>query len=145
MQFERPSTLNVIESHVVMDGFDEDGSLIHTEAVFSYDPGDPFAMTVVLRAVPRDVRWTFARDLLIDGMFEPAGEGDVTVFPCLDLNGSTVTVLELRSPGGTFMAQAPQRELAGFARAMSDTVPLGAESMMLDMDQLISQLMEPQE
>ena len=73
MEFEFPDTLPVIESRVAVERFDETGSLVQSDALFSYDPSDPFAATLTLKASPRDVRWTFARDLLIDGVFEPAG------------------------------------------------------------------------
>ena len=146
MQFDSPSTLPVIESPVAVERFDESGSLVQSDALFSYDPGDPFAATLTLKASPRDVRWTFARDLLIDGLFEPAGEGDVVVFPFLDPEtGSAVTVLELRSPDGTFMAQVAQQALQAFVRAMLDSVPLGAESDLVDLDRLVELLVAPQE
>lgn len=146
MQFDSPSTLPVIESPVAVERFDETGSLVQSDALFSYDPSDPFAATLTLKASPRDVRWTFARDLLIDGLFEPAGEGDVVVFPFLDPEtGSAVTVLELRSPDGTFMAQVAQQALQAFVRAMLDSVPLGAESDLVDLDRLVELLVAPQE
>ena len=146
MQFESPSTLPVIESPVAMERFDETGSLVQSDALFSYDPSDPFAATLTLKASPRDVRWTFARDLLIDGLFEPAGEGDVVVFPFLDPEtGSAVTVLGLRSPGGEFMAQVPKQALQAFVRAMLDSVPSGAESELIDLDRLVDLLVAPQE
>jgi hypothetical protein len=146
VHFESPSLLPVIESSVVMDRFDETGSLVQSDALFSYDPADPFAVTLVLKASPRDVRWTFARDLLIDGRFEPAGAGDVVVFPFLDPEtGSATTVLELRSPGGRFMSQVSQQALQSFVRAMLDSVPLGAESELIDLDRLVELLVAPQE
>ena len=146
VQFESPSTLPVIESPVAVERFDESGSLVQSDALFSYDPSDPFAATLTLKAFPRDVRWTFARDLLIDGLFEPAGEGDVVVFPFLDPEtASAVTVLELRSPSGGFMAQLPQQELQAFVRAMLDSVPLGAESDLIDLDRLVDLLVAPQQ
>jgi hypothetical protein len=131
---------------VAVERLDETGSLVQSDALFSYDPSDPFAATLTLKAFPRDVRWTFARDLLIDGLFEPAGAGDVVVFPFLDPEtGSAVTVLGLRSPGGGFMFQVPQRALQGFVRAMLDSVPLGAESDLIDLDRLVNLLVAPQE
>ena len=146
MQFESPLALPVIESRVAVERFDETGSLVQSDALFSYDPSDPFAVTLTLKAFPRDVRWTFARDLLVDGLFEPAGEGDVVVFPFLDPEtASAVTVLELRSPSGGFMAQLPQQELQAFVRAMLDSVPLGAESDLIDLDRLVDLLVAPQE
>lgn len=146
MQFESPSTLPVIESRVAVERFDESGSLVQSDALFSYDPSDPFAATLTLKAFPRDVRWTFARDLLIDGLYEPAGEGDVVVFPFIDPEtGSAVTVLGLRSPDGEFMAQVPQQVLQAFVRAMLASVPLGAESALVDLDRLVDLLVAPQE
>jgi Streptomyces sporulation and cell division protein, SsgA len=146
VHFESPSTLPVVECRVAVERFDETGSLVQSDALFSYDPADPFAVTLVLNAFPRDVRWTFARDLLIDGRFEPAGAGDVVVFPFLDPeSGSAMTVLELRSPGGQFMSQMPQQALQSFVRAMLDTVPLGAESDLIDLDRLVDLLVAPQE
>ena len=146
VEFEIPDTLPVTESRVAMERFDETGSLVQSDALFSYDPSDPFAATLTLKASPRDVRWTFARDLLIDGVFEPAGEGDVVVFPFLDPEtGSAVTVLGLRSPGGEFMAQVPKQDLQAFVRAMLDSVPLGAESDLIDLDRLVDLLVAPQE
>ena len=146
MQFESPLALPVIESRVAVERFDESGSLVQSDALFSYDPSDPFAVTLTLKAFPRDVRWTFARDLLVDGLFEPAGEGDVVVFPCVDPEtGSAVTVLGLRSPDGEFMSQVPQQELQSFVRAMLDSVPSGAESELIDLDRLVDLLVAPQE
>ena len=146
VEFEFPDTLPVIESRVAVERFDETGSLVQSDALFSYDLADPFAATLTLKASPRDVRWTFARDLLIDGVFEPAGEGDVVVFPFLDPDtGSAMTVLQLRSPDGEFMAQVPQRALQAFVRLMLDSVPSGAESDLVDLDRLVDLLLAPQE
>lgn len=58
---------------------------------------------------------------------------------------SAVTVLGLRSPSGGFMAQVPQRALQGFVRAMLDSVRLGAESDLIDLDRLVDLLLAPQE
>ena len=146
MQFESPLALPVIESRVAVERFDETGSLVQSDALFSYDPSDPFAVTLTLKAFPRDVRWTFARDLLVDGLFEPAGEGDVVVFPFVDPEtGSAATVLGLRSPDGEFMSQVPQQALQSFVRATLDSVPLGTESELIDLDRLVDMLVAPQE
>jgi hypothetical protein len=146
VHFESPSTLPVIESRVAMERFDEAGALVQSDAVFSYDPSDPLAVTLVLKASPRDVRWTFARDLLVDGLSQPAGEGDVVVFPFLDeATGAAVTVLGLRSPDGEFMSQMPQQEVRAFVQGTLDSVPLGTESDLIDLDELVDLLVAPQE
>ena len=43
------------------------------------------------------------------------------------------------------MAQVPQRALQGFVRAMLDSVRLGAESDLIDLDRLVDLLLAPQE
>src|SRR4051812_7394716 len=55
----------------------------HLDGEFSFDPADPYAITMKLEARSGSVTWTFARDLLADGVFHPAGDGDVQVWPCL--------------------------------------------------------------
>jgi sporulation and cell division protein SsgA len=133
-----------IITRVTMEGFDETGSRAQTEGMLSYDPTDPFAVTLTLKTNPRDVRWTFARDLLVDGLSEPAGAGDVVLFPALDAEtGFAVNVIELRSRDGYFMAQMPRQALQSFVRAMLDSVPLGAESELLDLDRLAALLAAP--
>lgn len=68
------------------------------------------------------------------------------MFPFLDPEtGSAVTVLGLRSPDGEFMSQVPQQALQSFVRAMLDSVPLGAESDLIDLDRLVDLLVAPQE
>ena len=56
-----------------------------------------------------------------------------------------MTVLQLRSPDGEFMAQVPQRALQAFVRSMLDSVPSGAESDLVDLDRLVDLLVAPQE
>jgi Streptomyces sporulation and cell division protein, SsgA len=131
-------------TRVTMEWFDETGTPAQIEALFSYDPTDPFAVTLTLKANPRDVRWTFARDLLVDGLSEPAGVGDVVLFPALDAEtGFAVNVIELRSRHGYFMAQLPRQALQSFVRAMLDSVPLGYEAELLDLDRLAALLAAP--
>ena len=135
-----------ISTCVMMEWFDETGTPAQIEALFSYDPSDPFAVTLTLKTKPRDVRWTFARDLLVDGLSEPAGAGDAVLFPALDAEtGFAVNVIELRSRDGYFMAQMPRQALQSFVRAMLDSVPEGAESDRVDLDGLAALLVAPQE
>ena len=44
-----------------------------------------------------EVCWTFARELLLDGQYEPTGDGDVHVWPCLSPRGDAVVI---RGPDG---------------------------------------------
>ena len=87
------------------------------------------------------VVWTFARDLLAGGLYEPCGSGDVQVWPCLSSSGDAVVIVELSSPDGLALLQAPSRAVHDFIVRTHEVVPEGEESAHLEMDALISQLL----
>ena len=111
---------------------DNDGSGSQIDADLRYDPDDPFAVSVVFHTAAKKVTWTFARELLIEGVYEPAGIGDVQIWPCLEESGSAVVMIELFAPAGGVMLQAASRAVAGFVAEMLEAVPLGAEQVDLD-------------
>ena len=51
------------------------------EVQLTYDPADPWAVSLHLVGAERDETWVFARDLLADGLRSllPVGAGDVQV------------------------------------------------------------------
>jgi len=85
------------------------------------------------------VRWTFARNLLIEGQYEPAGDGDVHVWPCLSPCGEAVVIVELDSPAGETLLQFPTRAVQDFVYASLETVPMGSEAV--DVDEWIEQIL----
>jgi hypothetical protein len=118
-----------------------DGRPTPLDAEFEYNPADPFAVTVLFKCEPIPVRWTFARDLLIEGFYEPAGNGDVHVWPCLSASGRAVVVLELISPAGVVLIQVSSRELSTFVDRMVSMVPIATEADLLDLDATIAALL----
>lgn len=108
-------------------------------AKFLYDPADPWAVTMVIESVSGSVYWTFARELILNGLFEPTGDGDVHVWPCLDTDGAAVVIVELDSPAGGTMLQFASRAVQEFVAASLATVSEGAEQ--LDVDAWIDQLL----
>ena len=109
-------------------------------ATFQYDPADPLAVTMVVDSITGPVRWTFARDLILNGMFEPTGDGDVHVWPCLDTDGAAVVIVELESTGGGTLLQYPARAIHEFVAASLAAVPEGTEEH--DVDAWLEQLLE---
>ena len=109
-------------------------------AVFQFDPTDPWAVTMVLSTVAGPVEWTFARDLLVEGQYEPTGDGDVHVWPCLSPSGEAVVIVELDSPSGETLLQFPTRAIQDFVYASLETVPLGAEEV--DVDAWLTQILD---
>ena len=113
----------------------------HLDGEFSYDPADPYAVTMKLEARSGSVTWTFARELLADGVFHPAGDGDVQVWPCLSNNGEAVVIVELCSPDGTALLQTDSRAVQRFVSAIYEAVPEGTESSHVSIDALLAQLL----
>jgi hypothetical protein len=108
-------------------------------AEFSYNPADPWAVTMRLSTVAGPVDWTFSRNLLIEGQYEPTGDGDVHVWPCLSPSGEAVVIVELDSPAGETLLQFPTRAIQDFVYASLETVPLGSE--VADVDSWLNQLL----
>jgi len=75
----------------------------------SFHVGEPFAVSVAFRTEwGRWIEWTFARDLLVTGLTEPSGIGDVRVRPDLS-EDETLLILEIESPDG-YAARMPRTE-----------------------------------
>jgi hypothetical protein len=89
-----------------------------------------------------EVSWTFGRDLLLSGLYEPAGDGDVHVWPCLDADGRAVVVDELCTPDGEALVQARSGDLTTFVERMVQAVQPGRESQHVDVDAAIFAILE---
>jgi hypothetical protein len=113
--------------------------LLEGELVF--DAADPYAITMHLEARSGRVTWSFARELLADGLYDPAGDGDVQVWPCLSGAGEAVVVIELCSPSGQAMLQTGSRAVQAFVASTYELVPEGEESSHLSMDEVVAQLL----
>jgi hypothetical protein len=134
-------TAQVITEQMRLEFVDTEGLSTPLDAEFAYDPADPFAVSVLFSDEPVPVRWTFARDLLIEGFYEPTGDGDVHVWPCLSPEGAAVVILELSSPSGEVLIQVNSRMLSSFIHQMVAMVPQGTEQTLVDLDAEIAQLL----
>ncbi|MFJ8792584.1 SsgA family sporulation/cell division regulator [Streptomyces sp. NPDC102462] len=110
-------------------------------ATLHYDRRDPFAIRMSFPAPATlegvEVCWTFARDLLTDGLHGPQGHGDVRVRPY----GYDRTVLEFHAPEGTAVVHVHSAEIRRFLDATSALVPLGLEHLQFDLDHDLAELM----
>ena len=132
----------VVSQAVTLELIDAAGTATPIEAELQYDPRDPYAVTTVFMTGRSQVRWTFGRDLLAAGLYEPAGDGDVHVWPCLDAQGHAVVIIELCSPDGEALVQARTGDLTAFVEKMTKAVVPGTESEHLDIDAAIAALLE---
>jgi hypothetical protein len=106
-----------------------------------YDISDPYAVTLRVDARSGPVTWTFSRDLLAEGLFDPTGDGDVQVWPCLSTEAQAVVVIELHAPSGEALLQTPSRTVQQFVTEMYRVVPAGTESSHLGLDELVEKLL----
>ena len=106
-------------------------------AGLSYDAADPYAVSVAFHTgaltSSDTVEWTFARQLLTDGVTARAGEGDVRVWPTT-ADGEAVICLSLSSPSGEALFEVPVPELVEFLTMTYAAVPTDAESEHVDVD-----------
>jgi len=106
----------------------------------SFHAGEPFAVTVSFRTERgRWVEWTFARELLVTGLTDPAGLGDVRVRPDLSEDEAMLT-LEIESPDGYASFELEREDVETFLESTYDLVPLGSESEHFDVEALIEEI-----
>ncbi len=136
----RPTTVEVETSLRLVA---PDATALPVRASLRYDPEDPYAVHVLFHAETaggEPVSWSFARDLLMTGLDEPAGIGDVRVWPWVGDEGP-VAALALSSPDGHALFEVPRESLESFLARTYAQVPLGAESDHLDMDATLANLL----
>ncbi|BDM71131.1 hypothetical protein HEK616_46180 [Streptomyces nigrescens] len=103
-------------------------------ASLRYDRTDPFAVRLVFPPAASldgaEVVWTFGRELLEEGLYGPAGAGDVQVWPCT----SEEIMVELRTDGGMAVVEFMAQELREFLELSYGVVAQGDEARHLDVE-----------
>lgn len=113
---------------------------VPVRAEFRYIADHPYSITAHFHTGSESVEWVFARDLLLDGLHHPTGDGDITCWPAT-VRGERVLCLSLVSPTGQALLEAPAETVDGFLQRCVQVVPLGAEGDFLDIDGLITDLL----
>ncbi len=130
----RPVTLSTeVQLSLVVPG----AITLPVRARLKYDVYDPYALTVAFHTGGADtsdtVEWTFARQLLMDGVTAPAGQGDVRVWPTTT-GGEGIVCLSLCSPSGKALFEVLIADLVDFLAMTYTAVPTGTESEYVDVD-----------
>ena len=125
----------VSELEFALVGADPDPIMVATH--LRYDVRDPFAVCVSFDAGAADrIEWTFARELLEQGLWQPAGDGDVRISP----KGARL-VLSLCSPSGRAILETSRGPVAEFVARTQRLVPNGHESAFVDLDRELNALL----
>jgi len=128
-----PPVAPVVEAEATLRLLAPDAGGVPVRCGLTYDPADPYAVHLLfhLDAAGEDtIGWSFARELLAEGMLSPAGIGDVRIWPWTGPEGETVA-LALSSPDGQAIFEAPRRPLTSFREAAYGSVPAGSEAQRL--------------
>lgn len=116
---------------------------IPVPARLSYGTADPFAVSVTFHiGSDHPVHWTFARELLVEGVFRPCGHGDVRVWPSKS-EGRSVVLVALTSPDGDALLEAPTVIVSSWLERTLRLVPPGTEVHRMGMDDALAELLTP--
>ncbi len=116
---------------------------ISVPARLVYRTDDPFAVQVTFHlGSAQPVNWTFARELLVEGVFRPSGHGDVRIWPA-KAGGRGVICLALRSPDGSALLEAAATPVTVWLESTLRAVPPGTEGDHVSLDAGLSELLAP--
>ena len=116
---------------------------IPVPARLSYRTADPYAVHITFHiGSNHPVNWTFARELLVEGVFRPCGHGDVRVWPT-KVDGRSVVLVALSSPDGDALLEAPAAQVSAWLERTLRAVPPGTEVDQLGIDDALAELLTP--
>ncbi|MFE9044313.1 SsgA family sporulation/cell division regulator [Streptomyces sp. NPDC007818] len=110
-------------------------------ARLAYRTDDPYAVHMTFHiGSDHPVNWTFARELLVEGVFRACGHGDVRIWPT-KVDGRNVILMALSSPDGDALLEAPSAQVSAWLERTLRTVPPGTESERLGIDDGLAELL----
>ncbi|MFF1922548.1 SsgA family sporulation/cell division regulator [Streptomyces sp. NPDC058221] len=116
---------------------------IPVPARLTYRTQDPYAVHITFHiGSDAPVYWTFARDLLVEGVFRPCGHGDVRIWPT-KVDRRSVICVALTSPDGNALLEVPSVAVATWVERTLVVVPPGTESGRLGIDEGLAELLAP--
>lgn len=118
-----------------------EGRSVQVPARLTYCPDDPYAVHAAFHiGSGAPVHWTFARDLLIDGVERPSGCGDVRLWPA---GGGAYVFLSLASPDGEALMEAPAALVRAWLDETLRAVPSGSEADGPALEEALGALLAP--
>jgi hypothetical protein len=108
-----------------------------------YLTDDPYAVHITFHTgSSTPVNWTFARELLVEGVFRPCGHGDVRIWPT-KVDSEALICMALSSPDGDALLEAPAGSVSAWLERTLRVVPPGSEVDRLDLDAALAELLAP--
>ncbi|MET8509830.1 SsgA family sporulation/cell division regulator [Streptomyces sp. NPDC004787] len=121
------------EIEVLVHRYVFESEAVPVTAVLRYRTADPFAVTMEFLGTDRApvVKWTFSRDLLLEGINHACGEGDIRVWPMCGPTGTRLCILLVPSDRSALMT-TPLAEIVSWLKRTTELVPPGTESDLID-------------
>ena len=104
-----------------------------------YRATDPFEVTITIGT--DNVQWKLSRELLQAGTEQPAGEGDVRLWPCRQ-DPRDHLFLHLCPPTGQALLELPRMAVLDFLRKTEMLVPTGTEAAAFSIDAEMKALLD---
>ncbi|WP_327357850.1 SsgA family sporulation/cell division regulator [Streptomyces sp. NBC_01304] len=102
---------------------------------------DPYAVHFSFDVTPDYVvQWTFARELLAQGLSEPVGIGDVKITP-IGPHQDRCLSIELESTHGYARLEGPAASVEAWLAKTFEAVPAGREFEFVDIDSFLDELL----
>ncbi|MQS38071.1 SsgA family sporulation/cell division regulator [Streptomyces katsurahamanus] len=131
-----------VQAEVLMSFLVSEELSLRIPVELRYGAEDPYAVRMTFH-LPGDapVTWSFGRDLLMDGLLCPSGEGDVHIAPagpgeCADIG----IRLQVRGDRALFLVSAAP--IAAFLDRTDRLVPLGRERSYGDFEADLDQALK---
>jgi Streptomyces sporulation and cell division protein, SsgA len=127
-------------------------TIVPLMASLHYTCQDPYAVKMAFHVgTDEPVEWTLARDLLAAALHSREGIGDVQAWPSGAPDdpaagvgpaaGAGILNIAMTSPFGHAQFEAPAAAVASFLHRTYRVVPAGSESMFIDFDAELTELL----
>ncbi|MDH6141581.1 MULTISPECIES: SsgA family sporulation/cell division regulator [Kitasatospora] len=133
---------STVQGQVVMSLVVSNELSFRLVADLEYAAADPYAVRLTFH-LPGDapVSWVFGRELLVDGLSGPSGEGDVRVRPLEGPGGVPEIAILLRAPGGDALLRCAGPPLVAFLDRAGRLVPVGEEPTAASLDAALAAIL----
>ncbi|MEU5009118.1 SsgA family sporulation/cell division regulator [Streptomyces sp. NPDC021749] len=132
---------DTVQAEVIMSFVVSEELSFRIPVDLDFDSADPYAVRLTFD-LPGDapVTWAFGRELLLDGLSRPSGEGDVRIEPASHANLSDVFIsLQVGVERALFRVSAAP--LVAFLDRTDRLVPLGKEEVCDTLEAILDQIL----
>ncbi|MEV0375306.1 MULTISPECIES: SsgA family sporulation/cell division regulator [Streptomyces] len=132
---------DTVQAEVIMSFLVSEELAFRIPVQLDFDSADPYAVRLTFN-LPGDtpVTWAFSRELLLDGLSRPSGEGDVRIAPSFPEHLSDVFIsLQVGAERALFRVSAPP--LVAFLDRTDRLVPLGEEEVCDTLEAVLDRIL----